>query len=157
MAVGSVFYIPKLLPISNSFEKCVNLPSSVAIELFPSSNYFAKVSASTLLFTKELQWSPNWFPVVYVNRFFSRITYDGYFSCGKNDSWAIAKIPSYIESFSDGTMNYYDELKLSLGFNLAPNIGTFTSFSGAATLDLKYRFFPEPDKKSFDVSFGISL
>jgi hypothetical protein len=54
-------------------------------------------------------------------------------------------------------MKYYDELKLSLGFNLSPNIGTFTSFSGAATLDLKYRFFPEPDKKSFDISFGISL
>ena len=156
-AVGSVFYIPKLLPISNSFDKCVNLPSSVSVELFPSSNYFAKVSASTLLSSKELQWSPNWFPVVYVNRFFSRITYDGYFSCGKNDSWAIAKIPYYIESFSDGTMKYYDELKLSLGLNLAPNIGTFTSFSGAATLDLKYRFFPEPDKKSFDISFGISL
>ena len=88
---------------------------------------------------------------------FKFVIYDGYFSCGKNDSWAIAKIPSYIESFSDGTMKYYDELKLSLGFNLAPNIGTFTSFSGAVFLDFNYRFFPEPNKKSFDISFGASI
>lgn len=157
VAIGSVFYIPKLLPIDNYFDKQVNLPSSVSVELFPSSNYFAKVSASTLLFSKELQWSPNWFPVVYMNRFFSRITYDGYFSCGENDSWAIMQIPSYIESFSDGTMKYYDELKLSLGLYLSPNIGNFTSFSSALVLDFKYRFFPEPKKRTFDISFGVSL
>lgn len=157
VAVSSVFYIPKLLPLDNSFDMCINLPSYLSVELFPSSSYFAKVSGSSLLFSKELQWSPNWFGVIYFNRFFTRITYDGVFSSGENDSWAIGDISSYVKDFSDGNMNYYDELKLSVGVYVSPNFGTFTSLMCSLFMDFKYRFFPEPTKRTFDISVGFGI
>lgn len=122
--------------------------------LYPSQSYFLQTSATLPFFAKEIQWSPEWFPLIYINRIAASLIYTSKFSNGRNESWSFVDMPAHFMKLGAGDMDYTDVLSARLTLGLTPNIGTFTPLR--LNFDFNYSFFPEPGDRPFELAIGLS-
>ncbi len=122
--------------------------------LYPSQSYFLQTEATLPFFSKEIQWSPEWFPLIYINRIAASLIYTSKFSNGRNESWSFVDMPAHFMKFGAGDMDYTDVLSARLSLGLTPNVGVFTPLR--LNFDFNYSFFPEPGDRPFELAIGLS-
>lgn len=122
--------------------------------LYPSQSYFLQAEAMLPLFAKEIQWSPEWFPLIYINRIAASLSYTSKFSNGRNKSWSFMDMPAHFMKLGAGDMTYTDILSARLALGLTPNVGVFTPLR--LNFDFNYSFFPEPEDRAFEFAIGLS-
>ena len=122
--------------------------------LYPSQSYFLQTSVTLPFFSKEIQWSPDWFPLIYINRIAASLSYTSKFSNGRNKSWSFVDMPAHFMKLGAGDMTYTDILSARLTLGLTPNVGVFTPLK--LNFDFNYSFFPEPEDRAFEFAIGLS-
>ncbi len=145
--------IPKLLPFE-MHKITLNLPTSLTAQLFPSQNYFASLSASTVLFATEIQSSTDTLPIFFFNRFSVKTSYTGNFADtieAPLPNMAIKNTNVYMEKLFSGNAEYYDELALTLSLEATPNLGGFARSNFKISFDCSLFFRPNrlPNQKQF--------
>ncbi len=150
----------RLLPLKNTPGMTYNLPFSVSCALFPAPDALASASASLILFSKEIQYAPNFLPLFYTNRFTLRTYYAAAWSSGAAYDWPIKEIAQLKAAVAGKRLTYSDEIGLTAAFALTPNVGgaanTALRFSLGATV--KYRPVPKTGRQPFSVDIsGITV
>lgn len=148
--------IPHILPLVCDSRTTFNMPAQLDFSLFPTRTRFVNTGASVILFSRELQRTPAFLPLLYFNRFTVKLHYLAKFNADDNRhrSWSVARTGRYFSELADGGTRYYDEMGLNFSLSMTPDIGMMADPSAqfSLTAALKYSFRPEPDDKAFSIA-----
>lgn len=148
-------YFPRLLPFNNPRGITVNFPFSLSLDVFPSRKILLNAGIKAVLFSKEIQWSPNFFPVLYVNRFTIEGAYIGGFLNKKYKAPYFERVME-MSNLATGGAAYEDLIQASVKLEMTPNLGSFARSDFIFDFDVTVKYSPTLGKWSLSI-FAINV
>lgn len=148
--------VPRLLPIPSTTVGCFGLPTEFNFAVLPTSKKLINFSTNIKLIDIEIQKSISWFSVLYLNRFFIDVDYNGKILTIENDNNSSYEFTKHFYDLIYGNFNYCDELKLGFSLESRIGLGNLPVVPIILKYNFVYRFFPEKNQRYFDYGFSIT-
>lgn len=148
--------LPRLLPVPSTTVGCFGLPTEINISVLPTSSKLLTFSGNIKLLDVEIQKSISWFSVLYFNRFFVDVDYNGKILPLEDEKNSSFKITKHLSDLINGSFYYHDELKLSLALESRIGLGNLPVVPIILKYNFVYRIFPEKAQRQFDYGFSIT-
>lgn len=155
----SLFSFPRLIPFRNPNGLTLNIPFSLSLSLSPSRAVIADAGVTLTLFSKEIQWSPNFYPVLYVNRFTLEASYTAEFLNRKYNERYVERVKEISTLFTGEVFllgHYRDYVEVKARLEMTPNLGSFARKDFLFDFDVTVRYSPASGRWSLSI-FAINV
>ncbi|MBO7639336.1 MAG: hypothetical protein J6S91_10215, partial [Treponema sp.] len=144
---------PRLLPFEVSSTLTCNLPFKITAYLAPTNEILIAATASTVLFSAEIQKGLTFFPL-----YFNPVTVSGEYKMNlvdRNSNVSLLNIP---DTFRYSPLSYRDSVSVTATVSGALNSGIFAAPSMVQTFGVKFTYYPrDTSSKPYAFSFVTSL
>lgn len=144
---------PRLLPFEGSSTMTYNLPLKISAYFAPTDEILLAATASTVLFSAEIQKGLTFFPL-----YFNTITVSGEYKLNLIDRNSNVSLLNMISILRNNPLSYRDSVSLTATVSGVLNSGIFATPSMVQTFGIKFTYYPrDTSSRPYAFSFVTSL